>query len=238
MKVDATFLIQDREIPEADASHVQFTRFQEHSYVAGPGRRCVLWVSGCHRRCPGCFQSHFFSFDAGRSVSIEALAAQIVSIEDVDGLSISGGEPFEQSEALSELCRQIRRRSKLTILAYTGYTLETLAKRKASDQALLEQLDWLIDGEYRDDQRGPYLWRGSANQRLIPIGGASAELARASFTDGELDSVQITLDDSRVVIGGFPDPKMESNFRESLARRGIILSCSQQEPVSSSRPSR
>lgn len=227
MKVDATFLICDHPAPSSNPDRIQFTKFQTHSYVAGPGRRCVLWVSGCHRRCPGCFQSHFFSFQAGESSTIDELAERIIAVEGIEGLTISGGEPFEQSEALSKLCEQVHKQSNLSILAYTGYTVEALQMRGRNDQALLQNLDWLIDGEYRHSLSGPYLWRGSANQRLIRLDTEVSPIFLTPTSSGEAESVQIVLENNQIVVGGFPSSSMEDEFRESLASRGIVLSRAQ-----------
>lgn len=228
MKLDETFLILDRAPPLAAPDHVRMTKLQPHSYVAGPGRRCVLWVAGCNRRCPGCFQPHFFDFRAGKPMPIEMLAEQIVSIRGIEGLSISGGEPFEQSDPLAKLCQTLRQRSNLNILAYSGYTLESLQAISAAHRRLLDQLDWLIDGEYREAERGPYLWRGSANQRIHHLASnpsASGSSAESDFNrDPVSESIQVVVENDRIVVGGFPGPKLESDLRQSLASRGILLS--------------
>jgi anaerobic ribonucleoside-triphosphate reductase activating protein len=223
MKLDTTFLIIDRPIPVADPDRIQFTSFQARSYVAGPGCRCVLWVAGCHRRCPGCFQEHFFNFNAGKSIRVEQLAQQIICLEEIDGFTISGGEPFEQSESLAKLCKLVRQGSNLSILAYTGYKLAVLQNRTSADRLFLDQLDWLIDGEYRQEQSGPYLWRGSANQNLRDLNSSSPTSNSVQIPDGDQESVQLVLEDDSLIIGGFPAPGMDDLLRKSLAQRGIIL---------------
>jgi anaerobic ribonucleoside-triphosphate reductase activating protein len=223
MTLDATFLITDRPIPTPDPNRVQFTSFQPRSYVAGPGCRCVLWVAGCHRRCPGCFQSQFFDFHAGRSIEIEQLALLILSVEKIDGLTISGGEPFEQSESLAKLCELVRCNRDLSILAYTGYELEVLRNRSAADRKFLDQLDLLIDGEYRQELRGPYLWRGSANQRVLDLRSPPPISAPPEIPDGDEESVQLVLENNSLTIGGFPSPALDDRLRKTLAKRGIFL---------------
>jgi anaerobic ribonucleoside-triphosphate reductase activating protein len=223
MKLDATFLITDRPIPASAPDRVQLMCFQPRSYVAGPGCRCVLWVAGCHRRCPGCFQSQFFEFNAGRSIEIEQLAQQIIAVEEIEGLTISGGEPFEQSESLAKLCKLVRQSSDLSILAYTGYELDVLQNRGLADRMFLDQLDWLIDGEYRQELRGPYLWRGSANQNLRNLNSSFSSVISPNMPDGNEESVQLVLEDHSLIIGGFPSSGLEGRLRRSLAQRGIIL---------------
>ena len=223
MKLDETFLITDRPIPIAAPDRIRFTCFQRRSYVAGPGCRCVLWVAGCHRRCPGCFQSQFFDFNAGTLIGIDQLVQEIISIQDIDGLTISGGEPFEQSVSLAELCKLVHQHSDLSILAYTGYELEILQKRSSADRMFLEQLDLLIDGEYRQELRGPYLWRGSANQRLRDLESQSTFASSLAEPDGDYESVQLVLENDSLIIGGFPSPELDKRLRKSLEQRGIIL---------------
>ncbi len=223
MKLDATFLITDSPIPAADPDRVRFTCFQPRSYVAGPGCRCVVWVAGCHRRCPGCFQSHFFDFKSGISIEIEELAQQIIAVKEIEGLTISGGEPFEQSEALAKLCKIVRQRSNLSTLAYTGYELNVLKNRNPADRLFLEQLDWLIDGEYRQELHGPYLWRGSSNQILRNLNSCTLTEVPLVTPDGDEECVQLVLEDKSLIIGGFPSAGLDERLRKSLAKRGIIL---------------
>ena len=223
MKLDATFLITDRPIPAADPNRVQFTCFQPRSYVAGPGCRCVLWVAGCHRRCSGCFQSQFFDFNSGRSIDIEELALQIIAVQGINGLTISGGEPFEQSESLAKLCKLVRQNSDFSILAYTGYELEVLRNRSSADRIFLDQLDLLIDGEYRQELQGPYLWRGSANQSVRDLKSNTPISGPPEMHDGDAESVQLVLEDNSLIIGGFPSPALDERLRATLAKRGVVL---------------
>lgn len=145
---------------------IQVAGFEPQSRVAGPGLRTVVWVAGCHRRCPGCSQPEYLPFGVGESVSVDALWQRINSHSSIDGVTFSGGEPFEQSPALAALARRIHQKG-LNVVSYTGYRLEALQANPSRFGDLLSEVDLLIDGEFRAELAGKFRWRGSSNQRLI-----------------------------------------------------------------------
>ncbi len=137
--------------------------------VLGPGSRYCLWVQGCPRRCPGCVSPEDQPLDGGYWMSARALAAE-VALSGTDGVTISGGEPFLQAEALAEMLRCLRMdfRCDPGVIVYTGYVMEELKDVPHADD-LLAQTDLLIDGPYvRELDDGKSL-RGSSNQRVIPL---------------------------------------------------------------------
>jgi anaerobic ribonucleoside-triphosphate reductase activating protein len=226
MDLDETFLpiIKPKSPAEPQEQNlIQLAGFESCSYVAGPGRRCVIWVAGCHRRCPGCFQPHFFSFESGERISVEKLAARVLETSDIEGISLSGGEPFEQSWALAKFCQIIKAHSSLSILAYSGYRYENLANDE-SRQVLLKYLDILIDGEFRQEMAGNFRWRGSANQRIFQRPGADFPLMpEESRPVNSTQEIQINISDKGVSIMGFPDADFQKTLSQKLALRGIIL---------------
>lgn len=222
MELDPTFLIVDSSPPEFASTGLQVAAIQDYSYVAGPGRRCVIWLAGCHRRCPACFQPQFFSFSAGRRYQIDELAEYILGISGIDGVTFSGGEPFEQSAALANVCRILRARSALSLLSYSGYRLEWLRDKSQQHCDFLETLDIIIDGEYRENEAGSYLWRGSRNQRVIFLKGGDDYQLRNSAKIRQQE-IQVTLTSSRVVLTGFPDEPSSREFQAALERRGVVI---------------
>jgi anaerobic ribonucleoside-triphosphate reductase activating protein len=99
-------------------------------------------------------------------ISARELAAKILHVKGIDGVTLSGGEPFCQAAALSKMIRLLKDRG-LSVVCYSGFTLEALrAKKDAGVQALLGQVDLLIDGPYLKDRPTRKAWQGSANQRL------------------------------------------------------------------------
>jgi anaerobic ribonucleoside-triphosphate reductase activating protein len=131
----------------------------------GPGRRYAVWVQGCHLACPGCCNPEMFSSVGGRSTPSERLADLALSGAGLEGISVLGGEPFEQARAVAELATLVRGRG-LSVMVYTGYTLEELKRGDIDGAAeLLAQTDLLVDGRFRKELPEPRRrWIGSSNQ--------------------------------------------------------------------------
>ena len=134
--------------------------------VLGPGDRYGIWVQGCPLTCRECVSPQWLPFDAGTPHPVEDVAARVVQ-HARDGLTISGGEPFSQAEALAELIDRIRTVRDLSVMSYTGHTLEYLRTRGTQgQQGLLDRLDLLVDGPYLPKRHADLAWRGSDNQRI------------------------------------------------------------------------
>lgn len=130
----------------------------------GPGVRYALWVQGCSIRCAGCCNPGMFPVEGGETFEVAALLAEVVAA-DVEGLTLLGGEPFEQAEACAELARAVRATGR-SVMVFTGYRREDLEQRP-SGRALLAATDVLVDGPYdRAQPERTRRWIGSANQRV------------------------------------------------------------------------
>lgn len=139
------------------------------THTLGPGLRYTIWVQGCLRHCKGCITPESQSPTNGIDVNTYSLATDILEHHAIDGITISGGEPFLQAIELSNLLNYVlQKRPELTVIVYTGYKLEELSKITGASE-LLSQIDILIDGEYIDDLNDGKGIRGSSNQRIIPI---------------------------------------------------------------------
>ena len=141
------------------------------SIVDGPGLRLAVFVQGCSHRCPGCHNPGTHDPLAGQAMDTGEIVALMKENPLLDGLTLSGGEPFEQpgpSLLLAEAAQALG----LNVWAYSGYTYEQL-KEKADPavQGLLRVCDVLVDGRFVLAQRSLDLdFRGSSNQRLIDLG--------------------------------------------------------------------
>ena len=137
--------------------------------VLGPGKRVGIWLCGCRRGCRGCSNPELWEQRPEYEVTVDDiidLVSRIDEAHEIDGFTISGGEPMDQSEELSQLLLRLSEYSK-DILAYTGYRIDELKDRRDPDtDVALSQIAVLIDGEYRESENTDVLLRGSANQRI------------------------------------------------------------------------
>ena len=142
----------------------------QDSIVDGPGLRFAVFVQGCSRRCPGCQNPQTHDPDGGSVYTVSELVQQMLSNPLTDGLSLSGGEPFEQAEACRELA-QAAHAAGLNVWCWTGNSFEALRDSgSAAQKALLSEVDVLVDGAYLQQQRTLSLpWRGSSNQRVLLV---------------------------------------------------------------------
>lgn len=142
----------------------------QDSIVDGPGFRFTVFTQGCSHHCPGCHNPQTHDTSGGTEHTVEELLERMRSNPLTDGLTLSGGEPFEQPEDCL-LLAQGAHESGLNVWSYTGYLFEFLRDQGTEAQkALLRELDVLVDGPFLLEQRTLSLpWRGSRNQRVIDV---------------------------------------------------------------------
>jgi anaerobic ribonucleoside-triphosphate reductase activating protein len=142
-----------------------------HAVVArsranGPGLRTVVWTQGCTLGCAGCFNPETHERgDAGTAWDVAALAEQVASF-GTDGLTVSGGEPLEQADAVLELARLSRARG-LSVIILTGFPIDGLRRHRPElADALARHVDVLIAGPYVAPRRIASGLRGSGNKTV------------------------------------------------------------------------
>ncbi|WOH85449.1 4Fe-4S single cluster domain-containing protein [Bradyrhizobium sp. BEA-2-5] len=141
----------------------------------GPGRRIGIWFQGCSIRCPGCISMD--TWVHGRGTTKVGAVVEAVSpwLSAADGITISGGEPFDQREALFDLLAGLRARTKADILVFTGYPWATIRDALATSPSLI---DAIVSGPFDIDETQTLALRGSDNQELhlmTPLGRARFE---------------------------------------------------------------
>jgi anaerobic ribonucleoside-triphosphate reductase activating protein len=177
----------------------------------GPGRRLALWVQGCSIRCPNCCNPEMFDARGGRVTPLAELDARLAAAAagGVEGITILGGEPFEQPGPVAALAGAARRLG-LTVLVFTGYDREAIEARAASEAdvaALLAAIDVLIDGPFRADALEPAppvgrRWIGSSNQRVHRLTARVADDPR--YESREPNTVELRLVGGRLTVNGWP----------------------------------
>jgi anaerobic ribonucleoside-triphosphate reductase activating protein len=187
--------------------------FLARSAANGPGIRAVVWVQGCPHRCRGCFNPSSWSFSPATTITSGELAARILAVGGIDGVTFSGGEPFAQAGELA-IIGELVRDAGLTIVTYTGYTYEQLtARADPAGDRLLAVTDLLIAGPYIDTLacNDPYI--GSSNQQVIALTDR-IHLPSPHGHAGEIVEFSIA-PDGAVTATGFP---REQVIRQIAAR--------------------
>lgn len=142
------------------------------SYVDGDGIRFAIFMQGCLRNCEGCHNPDTHALDGGRLIDTDEIITAVKKNPLLDGITLTGGEPFLQIDAANELARAAKNFG-LSVWCYTGYTFEELPVDAAS---LLENVDVLIDGAFVESLRDLELqFRGSRNQRIIDLNKTRAQ---------------------------------------------------------------
>lgn len=197
--------------------------------VLGPGKRIGLWLQGCSIRCKGCVSRDTWPADGGRRIEVAALIdwCRLMAQGGCDGVTISGGEPFDQPKALAALLDGLCAWRRLDgadfdLLVYSGYPAKTLRARHGK---LLGKIDALIAEPYIDALPMDKLWRGSRNQTLLPL----TELGRqryAPYLDAPAEEgkrIQVAVDQGRLWLIGLPGRGDMARLEALCQSRGLRL---------------
>lgn len=202
---------------------MQIDRIYYPILTLGYGKRIGIWTVGCPHACPGCSNPELWETNPGKEISISSIIRCIGQIQgDVDGVTISGGEPFEQSRELLELVDYIANYVSKDILIYSGYTIEELRQRSCPyTNGILERIAVLIDGKYVEDQNDNMPLRGSANQRIHVLNDAFRE--RYSALQGGRRRVQTVYYGNHLLAFGIPVKHYRRRFNKQLLERNITV---------------
>ena len=162
-----------------DQGNVQIAGILRHSFVNGPGVRYVVFFQGCTHNCAGCQNPETHALGGGETAGIAEIIAGIQQERHLDGLTLSGGDPFLQPKACAQIAKAAHDLG-LNVWAYTGWLYEDIKNGKAGHDAqlALNEIDVLVDGPFVESLKtDKALWRGSSNQRLVDI--------KASIAQGE-----------------------------------------------------
>jgi anaerobic ribonucleoside-triphosphate reductase activating protein len=192
----------------------------------GPGKRLGIWLQGCSIRCLGCISADTWPLARGVTTVTAVVEALEAWLPLADGVTVSGGEPFDQPHALRRLLRDLRTRTNVDILVYSGYPVEALDTWLRETPGLI---DALISDPYDAGASHTLVLRGSDNQRLHLL----TDLGRARFA--EFDRPRVASDrkfdlmfdtDGSVWLAGIPAQDDFRRFGEALHAAGhrVVLS--------------
>ena len=167
---------------------VSLSRIHYPVTTLGPGRRIGIWLQGCSIRCPGCISLDTWDQKASDTEVADIVRAVGKWLSECDGITISGGEPFDQPEALLALLSALRIESRQSILVYSGHPYEQLRSSTAVQAGLI---DALISEPFLKDTPQTLALRGSDNQRLHLL----TELGNKSFAEYDRE---VTLNEKRL----------------------------------------
>ena len=196
----------------------------------GYGQRVGIWTQGCSIRCPGCISRDTWEHDEERVTTVELLATAVSPwLTAADGVTISGGEPFDQPTALAEFIGEVRKVNNGDILVFSGYAQELLL---AEHTEIIEMIDVLVSDPYKPNMGTTLTLRGSDNQRISIL----TDLGRARYPVG-LDfepwaarrRLDIFFEGDAVWMAGIPQAGEMAHLREELARRGVVCNTSEQQ---------
>ena len=184
----------------------------DYTSSEGPGKRFALWVQGCSIRCASCCNPQMFA-QKHPTTDVEQLAQKILTARaenpDLEGITILGGEPFEQSEALAALCKKVQSlwpvSPTASIMVFTGHQIQELTE-SSTHTSFLEAIDLLVDGPFKKNLP-EYLgqnrrWIGSSNQNIHFLSNRYLAL-KDNWPIGR-NTVELKIKNGIVSINGFP----------------------------------
>ncbi len=193
----------------------------------GPGRRVALWVQGCSLGCLGCASRDTWSPEDGAELSVDALVERLrteLDAHDADGLTVSGGEPFQQAAALADVLGRLTAcgaTANRDVLIFTGYAAP---RARSLAPALWDRADALVCGPYRSDRPSTAWLRASSNQVLVTrtsLGRARYDVVPEESSGGPSPALQLSMSESSLTMAGLPRPGDLERFQELMAQRGI-----------------
>lgn len=203
------------------ASRIGLSRLHFPVTTLGPGRRAGIWVQGCSIHCPGCLSRDTWAPAASLTETGEVADwVEGRAGDELAGITVSGGEPLDQPEALRALLADLRARPALVgldILLYTGYAYRGMARRHP---AVLDLVDAVVSGPYSGSRPSTHPWMGSGNQVLTLL----TERARERFVPAPGPrQLQVSADGGTMWITGIPGPGDLERFQALLEKRGVLL---------------
>lgn len=188
-----------------------------HSYVHGPGIRFVIWVQGCPIRCKGCWNPHMLPIIPNHLIKVKRLAEFILTIKDIEGITLVGGEPLLQSKQLLNLVKILKKGSNLTVMLYTGYNRVSIKDKFAKE--LIRLSDIIIFGPYVEEKRDIFLkWRGSSNQEIV----FNNKRYESIYLETKENEAEIHInEEGDIILLGFPDDELIDEVMQY--ERGSVL---------------
>ena len=150
---------------------MNYAQIRKYDIANGPGVRTTIFLTGCTLNCKNCFNKEYQNFHFGKVFDEKAFEEVMDCLSDanISGLSVLGGEPFDNLAGLREFITKVRAKTEKDIWVYSGYTFEELLEKDGA-MDVLKNIDVLVDGRFVEDLKDLKLkFRGSSNQRIIDM---------------------------------------------------------------------
>ena len=150
---------------------MRYNKIRKMDIADGPGIRVSIFMQGCAFNCKNCFNPETHNFNGGKEFTDETIdkVLNLCENDTIKGLSILGGEPMHPKniEGTTKLAKKFKEKfPNKTIWVWTGFLFD----KDLKDKEVLNYIDVLVDGQYKDELHNPKLkWKGSSNQRVIDV---------------------------------------------------------------------
>lgn len=196
---------------------INYSHYVKSTNLLGPYNRSVLWVQGCCFSCQGCIAPEMQK-DGGFFADTHILADILLGDGSTEGITLSGGEPFLQADALSELVIKMKSVRDVGVIVYSGFTLAELEEKSIENKAvanLLSMTDILVDGRYIKKLDDGIAYRGSSNQNIICLSDRYREIAE-NYYGNFARKTEIRIDRDKLILVGVPSQNILTAVRDII----------------------
>ena len=173
----------------------------DRSEIYGPGLRSVFWTQGCTLACKGCWNTQYWSANGGDEIQVSELLEEIQALDGIEGITLLGGEPLQQAQAILELIEGAKLIG-LSVFLYTGYDPSEFDETM---RTCFDLSDMAVTGRYVQELRDTTLrWRGSRNQQVHFI----SELYDESVLQEQTEVECHILPNGEIRMVGYAEPEL------------------------------
>ena len=188
--------------------------YQPVTKALGPGRRFAVWVQGCPFHCKGCIAPDWIPIQTANLFDPRCFAETTLQDPELEGITISGGEPMLQAQALTLFLESIHTRHDLNVIVFSGFTYEHLLESPPNPYVpdFLKHIDVLIDGLYIEKLNNGKGLRGSTNQRFHHLTGRLKDFDFENMPR----KVEVNLYDGEAFLVGVPNSQFLNAFQKAV----------------------
>ena len=187
---------------------INIHQLEKCSRLLGPNKRYLIWFQGCDKNCKGCMSQLSRDLKIKNEIEVDDIVEDILK-QDVEGITISGGEPFLQIDGLTELVSKVKSKG-LGVIVYTGYLYDDIKHLE-----VMRDIDILIDGPYIDElNMNNDAYRGSSNQRIIAL----SDRYDLSEYQSHKRRAEITFDKDNIHLIGVPSREVLKVYYQMIEK--------------------